>query len=262
MNNLRTYGSAPFNVALIHGGPGAPGTMAPVARELSTDFGVLEPLQTADTLAGQVQELRDVLTQHAAPPLTLIGSSWGAMLGFILAARHPELVKKLIMVGSGVFEESAATDILDTRLKRLPATARFEVWELSRTLEDTDDSQNDAAMTRLGEIFTQTDAFDPLTLDTEVISVDYSLHRSVWEEVVALRRSGELLALGRSIQCPVLALHGDHDPHPAEGIRRPLSTVEADFRLVLLGRCGHLPWIETQARDGFYRRLRAEISQD
>ena len=262
MNNLRTHGSAPFRVALIHGGPGAPGTMAPVARELAAEYGVLEPLQTEDTLEDQVLELRHVLTQHGAPPLTLIGSSWGAMLGFILAARHPELVKKLIMVGSGVFDESDAAGIQETRLKRLPATARFEVWELSNILEGTDDSKKDAAMTRLGELFTQTDAFDPLTLDTEVIRVDYALYRRVWEEAAALRSSGELLALGRDIRCPVLALHGDYDPHPAEGIRKPLSTVVADFRFVLLGRCGHLPWIELQAKDAFYRRLKSELAQD
>ena len=49
MKNPRLYGSAPFNIAVIHGGPGAPGEMAPVARELSSLRGVLEPLQTAVT---------------------------------------------------------------------------------------------------------------------------------------------------------------------------------------------------------------------
>jgi len=50
MKNLRKYGEAPFKVAVIHGGPGAPGEMAPVARELSSVSGVLEPLQTATTI--------------------------------------------------------------------------------------------------------------------------------------------------------------------------------------------------------------------
>ena len=50
MKNPRKYGSAPFNVAVVHGGPGAPGEMAPVARELSSFRGVLEPLQTATTV--------------------------------------------------------------------------------------------------------------------------------------------------------------------------------------------------------------------
>jgi hypothetical protein len=33
MNNLRKYGIGPFSVAVIHGGPGASGSMAPVAKE-------------------------------------------------------------------------------------------------------------------------------------------------------------------------------------------------------------------------------------
>jgi hypothetical protein len=61
VKNLRKYGNKPFNVAVIHGGPGAPGEMAPVARELSSVRGILEPLQTAATLEGQVQELKAVL---------------------------------------------------------------------------------------------------------------------------------------------------------------------------------------------------------
>ncbi len=47
MNNPRKYGSKPYNVAIIHGGPGAPGEMTPLAQELSGDFGIIEPLQTA-----------------------------------------------------------------------------------------------------------------------------------------------------------------------------------------------------------------------
>jgi len=43
--------------------------MAPVARELSSEMGVLEPLQTADSIDGQVEELKDVLETHGTPPL-------------------------------------------------------------------------------------------------------------------------------------------------------------------------------------------------
>lgn len=45
---LRTYGQAPFKGAVLHGGPGAPGEMAPVAKELARFCGVLEPLQTKE----------------------------------------------------------------------------------------------------------------------------------------------------------------------------------------------------------------------
>ncbi|MGA9187011.1 MAG: hypothetical protein WB014_00230 [Methanosarcina sp.] len=43
MKSLRKYGNLPFTVAVIHGGPGAPGEMAPVARELASCRGVLDP---------------------------------------------------------------------------------------------------------------------------------------------------------------------------------------------------------------------------
>ena len=42
MDNPRKYGEAPFNVVVIHGGPGAPGEVAPVARKLSENFGIIE----------------------------------------------------------------------------------------------------------------------------------------------------------------------------------------------------------------------------
>lgn len=124
MKNLRKYGTKPFNVAVIHGGPGAPGEMAPVARELSSVRGVLEPLQTAATLEGQVQELKAVLENNGDLPVTLIGFSWGAMLSFIVSAQYPLFVKKLILIGSGAYEEKYAVNIMKTRLSRLSEEER------------------------------------------------------------------------------------------------------------------------------------------
>jgi pimeloyl-ACP methyl ester carboxylesterase len=58
----------------------------------------------------------------------------------------------------------------------------------------------------------------------------------------------------------VVAIHGDYDPHPAEGVREPLSRVLSDFRFVTLEKCGHLPWIERHAKEPFYDLLRREIA--
>ena len=98
MDNLRKYGNSPFTVAAIHGGPGAPGEMAAVARELSSFLGALEPLQTEASVDGQVEELRGILDEYGTLPLTLIGLSWGAWLSIILAARYPKFVEKLILI--------------------------------------------------------------------------------------------------------------------------------------------------------------------
>lgn len=258
-NNPGRYGRGPYKAAVLHGGPGAPGSAAPLARELCSDFGVLEPLQTADSLDGQVTELHYQLKEHGDLPLSIIGWSWGAMLGFVFAARYPEAVQRLILVGCGAFTEEYAGGITATRLGRLSKTGRREVAKLSAALDDPAAGDKDGTLARLGEIFDGTDAYDPLPPDGGISEVNHRIYESVWREAAALRASGELLALGKRIRCPVLALHGDYDSHPAAGVREPLCAVLDDFRFIQLENCGHRPWMERRARGEFYRILKAEL---
>lgn len=259
MENLRIYGDPPFKVAVLHGGPGAPGYMAPVARELSLKWGVLEPLQTASTVEGQVQELKVILQNNAELPVCLIGSSWGAWLGFILSARFPELVHKLILIGSGAFMEKYAAGIMDNRLARLSEEEKGEAYFLMDALVDPEIPNKDALMTRFGKLCTKADTYEPLTLETEEIKVQYDIYTSVWTGASELRQNGTLVLLGERIECPVVAIHGDSDPHPAEGVRKPLSKVLKNFRFILLEKCGHYPWIEKYAKDEFFKILKAEL---
>ena len=60
-HNLRRHGEPPFTVVVVHGGPGAGGEMAPVARSLAARRGVLEPIQTADTLSRVITDFRMVI---------------------------------------------------------------------------------------------------------------------------------------------------------------------------------------------------------
>jgi pimeloyl-ACP methyl ester carboxylesterase len=259
MDNLRVYGQAPFRVVVLHGGPGAPGEMAPVARELARGRGVLEPLQTADTLDGQVEELRKVLETHADLPVTLIGWSWGAWLGYILSARYPALVRKLILVGCPPLEERYAARIQSTRLSRLTKEQKRELDHLIVALEDPSPKDSNALLDRFGVVMSVADTFNPLPDDGEEIPVQFDVNQRVWSAAAALRASGELLALGKLIRCPVVAIHGDYDPHPAEGVEQPLKSVLKDFRFILLPHCGHAPWREKEARDIFYKYLDKEI---
>jgi pimeloyl-ACP methyl ester carboxylesterase len=260
MINLRKYGNKPFRVAVIHGGPGAPGEMAPVARELSSAMGVLEPLQTATTLEGQVSELKAVLEKHAALPLTLIGFSWGALLSFIFAARYRSLVRKLILIGSAPYEGKYAANITQTRLSRLSAEERKQVLSLTETLNDPSFADKNTTMAQLGKLLSKADSYDPLPYDDEILECQYDVFQGVWEQASQLRSSGKLIELGRKIKCPVVAIHGDYDPHPAAGVAEPLSRILKDFRFVFLEKCGHRPWLERSARDRFYNILKQELA--
>lgn len=258
--NPRVYGAAPYSVAVLHGGPGAAGEMAPVARALASRRGVLEPLQTADTVEGQLAELRDILARSAELPAVLIGFSWGAMLAFMYTAHFPGDVRKLILVSSGAFEDEYAERILPERLSRLTGAEKAELETLLERFEEPAAPDLDAGLARLGEILSRADAYRPIADPGPSIVVDFHIHQRVWDDVRALRSDGRLLDLGRSIRCPVVAIHGDFDPHPADGVRIPLARVVPDFRFVLLERCGHRPWIELEARGAFFALLESELS--
>jgi pimeloyl-ACP methyl ester carboxylesterase len=262
MKNLRKYGKVPFNVAVIHGGPGAGGEMAPVARELASGWGVLEPIQTATSLEGQVEELRTVLEIYGDLPVILIGFSWGAWLSFIVTAHYPPLVKKLILVGSGPYEEKYVARLQEARLSRLSEEERAELESLIRALGDPATEDRDRLLARLGALASKTDEYDPITDESDAfdsVGTQGDVFQPVWKEAAELRRSGQLLALGKHIKCPVVAIHGDYDPHPAEGVQKPLAVILGSFRFIRLKNCGHKPWSERGARNEFYAILEEEL---
>ncbi len=262
MENLRKYGKKPFRAAVIHGGPGAAGEMAPVARELASEGGILEPLQTALSVAGQIEELKTVLQKHGDLPVILIGFSWGAWLSFILAAHYPAFVKKLILIGSGGYEEKYAGSVQETRWQRLSEAERAEAQSLIEIINNPAVKDKSMAFARMGALFSKADAYDPLPCKSEVFSGQAKIFQSVWQDAAELRSSGKLLEFGKRIQCPVVAIHGDYDPHPAEGVQKPLSAILKSFQFILLEKCGHKPWIERQARDKIYILLREELRSD
>jgi pimeloyl-ACP methyl ester carboxylesterase len=268
VDNPRTYGAPPFRVAVVHGGPGAPGSVTAVARELAATTAVLEPVQTARSLDGQVRELQELLARWATPPLTLVGWSWGAWLSVLLAARHPALVRKLVLVGSAPFEQRYVPAITATRLARLTAAERRRMEALRAALADPATADRDATFAELGGLATKADAFEPLPAaeapwpPSPARRADQSeIYRRVWPAAARLRAEGTLLERTRELRCPVVAIHGDHDPHPAAGVREPLERTLPDFRFVLLDRCGHEPWRERHARDPFYALLRRELGE-
>jgi pimeloyl-ACP methyl ester carboxylesterase len=270
-------------VAVIHGGPGAGGEMAEVAVELCSGRSILEPLQTARSLPAQVEELKGLLEQCAQLPVTLIGFSWGAWLSFILAARYPAMVKKLVLIGCGPFEDRYVPAIMQARLSRLSDGERRQLAGILEILNGPDKgdrekknkkNKKNRAFHRLGELLSRADAFDPIkpekpqaaypscrvdNADSADSSDGADIYQSVWKEASHLRQTGELLQLGEKISCSVVAMHGDWDPHPAGGVREPLQAVLKSFQFILLEECGHKPWMERRAKDKFYSLLKKSI---
>jgi pimeloyl-ACP methyl ester carboxylesterase len=265
MKNYRLWGKPSYKIVVVHGGPGAPGSVAAIADELSHNRGVLEPFQTALTIDGQVEELKETLEKVATQPVTIIGHSWGAWLAFMTAAQYPALAKKLILVGSGAFTAEAAAGINEERLNRLTEKDRIEFLKVADVINDPSAPDRDKALARLGELAAKADTFCALPLKPypapEGLGVSEAVYQSVMPEALKLRETGALLAMGRSIVCPVVAISGDYDTHLAAGVKEPLSGVLRDFKFILLVKCGHEPWMEKYARDDFFKALRAEMQR-
>ena len=260
---VRLWGDQPRSVAVIHGGPGAPGYMAPVARELAAGFGVVEPLQSAMSLEGQIAELHAQLTEHATLPVKLVASSWGAILALFVAARFPELVARMVLVGCAVFDAASSASIGPRRMARLTPRQRERIELLQQVLASASGEEGDQLMAEWGSLLSEADMYDPLPSEvdtTGVIKVQAGLHRRVWADFVALRdTSGALAARFSGIRTPTLVVHGDYDPHPIDGIRPYLERWLADVRFRILRNCGHYPWRERQAREAFFHLVHNEL---
>jgi len=260
LGDFRKYGKAPFRILVIHGGPGGPGSVAPLAESLSANFGIVEPFQTEDSIAGQIKELDAAIDEHAEIPVILIGHSWGVWLSCLYAADFPEKMKKLVMIGSGPFEEKYVPQITETRNKRFTPAVREELSKLEEFMKLSTVLGHELIMKRYAELMHWADSFDPLPVNKTNIMFQPDIYRSVWTEASALRKSGKLLEMAGKITCPVAIFHGYDDPHPAAGVTEPLTGLIKDMKFVGLENCGHEPWNEKHAREGFLNMLIEELN--
>ncbi|MFW6197218.1 MAG: alpha/beta fold hydrolase [Thermoplasmatota archaeon] len=259
MEKFGKYGKEPYNVAVIHGGPGAPGDVAQLASELSECHGVLEPLLSSESIRSQIEELISIFKKNGDQPLYLIGHSYGAWLSIIFTAHHPEYVKKLILVSSGPFEKKYRSSVLKTRSDRLEDAEKKNLFKIFEELSEASKENDENLLDKMDQVMSKTDFYEEIDHENEVIDFQSRLHQKVWDEAKKLREEGKLLEYADKIDCSVTAIHGDYDPHPWEGVKKPLSKVLDDFKFFLIEKCGHYPWYEIYAKNEFFKILEDEL---
>lgn len=257
--NFRTHGDPPFRVVLVHGGPGARGYMLPMAEHLSKHCGVIEAFQTKFRIEELLLELDELIHARIDLPLVLIGHSWGAWLAAIYASKFPRKVGKLILVSSAPFQSPDADRIDDIRRERIGEEDSVRLIRTLSEFESASAGRKSELFAGLASIFRKADAFSLLDQPEPETDISFAQYEAIWKEADDLRSSGKLIDLVSGISCPVLAIHGDHDPHPAAGVEKPMRKIIPGFRFELLEKCGHEPWNERFARDRFFELLLPEI---
>jgi pimeloyl-ACP methyl ester carboxylesterase len=233
--------------------------MAPVARVLAKHIGVIEPYQTGHSIADQTEELRDAIDRHCRAPVVLIGFSWGAWLSILVASKFPELAEKLILIGCPPLEAAHAGKIPETRLSRLDEEQKAAFLSLLDDLNKDDTGASEKTLRKLDRMVQKTDSFDPEDEYEDTVMPDPGLFRKIWAEAAELRNKGVFVQALHAIKVPVIGIHGDYDPHPAEGIRDYLQDPGKDREFTILEHCGHKPWTERRAGREFYELLLSHI---
>ena len=259
---VRSYGNIGPYVVLLHGGPGAPGDMAPLARHLCNHFRILEPLQRGSgdvplTVARHVLDLYDVLRDPVRKgPVRLVGYSWGAMLALTYAARYPVEVERVVLIGCGTFDQRSHEAYQTCMKQRMNSNDRHRINSLKAQLAvEKNRQRRNELFAEFGAIFTRIQSFIPLPTNSEKLSCDEGSFTETWDDVISLQERGVQPAEFARIQAPVTMIHGDKDPHPGSLIYKSLATFINDIQYREVSRCGHIPWIEREAKDVFFKLL-------
>lgn len=259
---IRQYGTSGPCVVLLHGGPGAGGYLAPLARGLADSFRVIEPLQRGSgrealTVAVHVADLDELLQRHcgAAQP-ALVGHSWGAMLALAYAAAHPKRVRSLVLIGCGTFDPRARARLRAIIDERMDDNLKRRVENLAEECPDPDER-----LRIYGNLMLPLYSYDAAVGELDIEACDARGYDETWRDMLRLQHEAVYPAAFATIDAPVLMLHGTVDPHPGRLIRATLQPFIAQLEYREWERCGHYPWLEKSVRDEFFAVLREWLAE-
>jgi len=251
-------------VFVLHGGPGAAGSAAPLARALGAHFHVFEPWQReggagASSVERHIDDLAQAIEMRCeAQPVALVGESWGAMLSLAFAAQHPGRVLAIALVGCGTFDPKARAHLGATLAQRTTAQLQAALHALEESEADPA-ARFEAAHRLRAPLYTY--ARDPEAETPPRLRFDLPGHLESWNDMVRLQEAGVYPAAFSRVSCPVLMLHGDFDPHPGALIRDGLTPHLPQLEYREFERCGHDPLAERHARAPFLAKLGAWLAK-
>ena len=239
---VRTYGTHGPEVVVIHGGPGARGTMAPVARGLADSFRVFEPIQRGSgerplTVGRHIEDLRKVIEAMPSGCPALVGHSWGAMLA---------LAGPIALIGCGTFDTASRGVFRATCEARMDDDLRKQMQHVEMDVSDPAER-----VEQMGSLYARLYAYDPLDAEERQGTFDARAHDETWSDMIRLQVEGVYPAAFSAILSPVVMLHCDYDPHPGRMIYANLRDYVPQMEYRELLKCGHEPWRETTVREEF-----------
>lgn len=239
---------------LIHGGPGAQGSLHGLAHSLPSQLLPSEILQSyAAEKPLSVQSHVDDMSAIIREPSNILGHSWGAMLTLSFACQHPEKCNQLILAGCGTYSPTSRAEYERRIAERTDITKKNWLKEAIHNAQNPDDRAD--AFKAYGDYATSIQAHDPIPdpYPDPNPKYDFEGHAQTWTDAMRLQKEGIEPARFSTIKCPVTLIQGKQDPHPGNLIYQDLKPHIPQLNIIELDQCGHEPWLERNARVSFLK---------
>lgn len=255
--SVRTGSGPPL--VLLHGGPGMPDYLAPVAamvEDVATvhrydQRGVgRSPGGPPFDVATAVADLDAVRAAWGVERWAVLGHSWGDSLALAYAIGHPERTTGLIYVsGTGIDPAWHAT-YREARIARLDAGEQGR-WHELRTLRHSATGDALRAVEReYAALYAATDVADKARstdlvawLHARGLPVNQEVNRVLGEDASRVFESASFAKCVSHLAVPALVIHGALDPRPvrfAESLAARMPRAE----VLVLPNVGHVPPFE------------------
>lgn len=188
-------------------------------------------------------------------PVTVMGHSWGGLVGSAWAALHPEGVARLIVVSGYAGAGSVDTAVADAEMARARDRLRDRPWfdEALRAWQDqlgrTGQTEEElVAAFRVFLPFYFAEPEDPISLaHIERLRRELRWHAPIVDAWTGEREDADYRDLLGAVRCPTLVITGEHDWICGPAWNRALAGAIPGSRYVLIPGVGHLPQYEAPA---------------
>jgi len=188
-----------------------------------------------------------VVRELGLDPLSIVGYSWGAMLGLLYATEQPAnpalaAPARLTLINPAplTLEYRHQFEAEFSRRQASPEIQRLRDELAGSGLRERDP---EAYRQRAFELSVAGYFSDPRNAkDLTPFRVVARVQQSVWESLGDFDLIGAL----RRIKMPSIIVHGRDDPIPLASSSEAAHALES--KLVVLDECGHVPYVEQPAR--------------
>ena len=244
---------------VLHGGPGADHCyLLPQMLHLGEKYDLLfydqrgggkskSDARIPVTWQAHVEDLAGVVKELGLDPLSIVGYSWGAMLGLLYAIqqrKNPQLQElyriALINPAPLTLEYRRQFEAEFARRQASPEIQRLRDELASSGLRERDPA---AYRQRAFELGVAGYFSDPnKARDLTPFRVVGRVQQSVWESLGDF----DLIRDLKGIKTPSIIVHGRDDPIPLASSSEASRALETS--LVVLDACGHVPYVEQPSR--------------